>query len=180
MKYIRWALLALLALVCAAAASLWIMGMRDGADSMANRIEIDKPVSVVWAFLEDPAKTKAWVGWLKEIKHLTPGNKGVGAKEIWVMEDRNNGGKEMEINSEVTAFEPLKYVALNLSSNEAFTGTAAYRFEALGANRTAVTVTGTYRFTNGFASFMQPLIMRMAGGKMKEDLQRLKTLAEKE
>ena len=50
---------------------------------MANRVEIDKPVADVWAYIDDLAKTAQWVSSPKEIRKLTPGKKGVGAKEVW-------------------------------------------------------------------------------------------------
>ncbi len=126
MKYVRWTLLTLLALVCAGAATLFIMGLGKDSGSMTTHIEIDKPVAQVWAHLDDVEKTKKWVSWLKEIKKLTPGNKGVGAKEVWVMEDQNNGGQAMEIYTEVTAFEPYKFVSVNLDDKKSFTGVSSY------------------------------------------------------
>ncbi len=180
MKYVRWTLLTLLALLCAGAATLFIMGLGKDSESMITRIEIDKPVAQVWAHIDDVEKTKKWVSWLKEIRKLTPGNKGVGAKEVWVMEDQNNGDQAMEIYSEITAFEPYKFVSVNLVDKKSFTGKSSYRFEDLGANRTALTVSGSYEFKSGLANFFKPVIMRMAAGKMQSDLAHLKANAERE
>ena len=66
---------------------------------MANRVEIDKPVAEVRVYIDDFETTKQWISSLKEIRKLTPGQKAVGAKEVWVMEDQNNGGQPMEIYS---------------------------------------------------------------------------------
>ncbi len=180
MKYVRWTLLTLLALVSAGAATLFIMGLGKDSGSMTNRIEINRPVTQVWSYIDDLDKTKKWVSSLKEIKKLTPGNKGVGAKEVWVMEDQNNGGQTMEIFSEVTAIEPYKFVSVNLDDKKSFTGTASYRFEELGPNRTELIVSGSYEFKDGVANFLKPVIMRMAAGKMQGDLARLKANAERE
>ena len=44
---------------------------------------------------------KSWVGWLVEIRSLTPA-RGVGSRDVWVMEDRNNNNQRMDVNAEVT------------------------------------------------------------------------------
>ncbi|WP_031499717.1 SRPBCC family protein [Bryobacter aggregatus] len=180
MKYVRWALLIFLALVCSIAATIFLMGLREGADSMSNRVEINRPAAVVWTYLDDPVKAKSWVGSLKEIKQLTPGAKGVGTKEVWVMTDQNNAAQQIEIQSEITVDEAPKRLTVKLIERETFSGTTNYLLEDLGGNRTALTVSSTFHFNYGFARFLQPIIMRMATAKMAEDLDRLKAVAERE
>jgi len=146
---------------------------------MANRVEIDKPVAEVWAYIDALEKTAQWVSSLKEIRKLTPGKKEAGAKEVCVMEDQNSAGQPMEIYSEVTAIEPYNFISVRLDNQKSITGTASYRFEDLGANRTAVAVSGRCEFRDGVAKFLKPVIIRIAAGKMQSDLARLKANAER-
>ena len=60
-----------------------------------------------------------------------------------------------------------------------FSGDSRYVLEDLGNGHTRLSNTGQYRFGNWFARLMTPLVMSQAGKKMKEDLERLKVLAEK-
>lgn len=180
MKWLRRILIALGTVLLLAIIGIFLVGLNPSSRSMTSRIEINKPGDVVWKHFHDPEKTKKWVSWLVEIRDLTPDNHGVGAKEVWVMEDRNNNNQRMEISNEVTALDPGRRMDFKMSSPEGFEGTGTYLFESLGANRTAVTSTSTYRFSNPFANFMAPVVMRFAAQKMTADLERFKQNVEKE
>lgn len=180
MKWIRWTLLGLLLFVVLCVLGLLIAGQREGAETMSVRVEVNKPVAEVWKYFNTPEKTKDWVSWMVEVKDISPGEKRVGSKETWVMEDKNNNNQRMEIFSEVTAIEAMRRIDYKLGSTEMFTGTATYLFEDLGGNRTAFTSSGSYVFLNGFFNFLKPLIMHSAREKLEGDLKTFKANVEKQ
>ncbi len=180
MKWLKRILVTLLAIVGISAMALFLAGLRDGAHTMTVHVEVNKPRAAVWAHFHDPEKLKGWVNWLAEVKSLTPGNEGVGAREVWIMIDRNNNNERMEISNEITAIEPGRRVAFRLWVPKEFDGTATYEFEEAGANRTIVTGKSSYRFVNGFVQFMAPVVLRFAEKKMAADMEQFKVNVEKE
>ena len=179
MKWIFRVFVFVLGLILLAAGVLLAMGSRPGANMLSVRVEINKPPEAVWKYVADPATPKEWVSWLVEVRQLTPGAQPVGSKEVWVMEDRNNGNARMEILSETTRFEPHRRMDVRLSSPGEFSGEVAYLFEDLGGGRTALTQEGTYLFESWFARLMAPVVMPSARSKLVGDIERLKANVEK-
>jgi uncharacterized protein YndB with AHSA1/START domain len=180
MKWIKIVLGVLLSLIIVAAAVLAILGARNGADELRTSVDIDRPPSAVWPWITEPDKQMKWVSWLVEIRPVGEKREGVGTKSLWVMEDKNNGGKLMEIAGEVTAAEKDKYVAVKLDSAGAFDGTGSYTLIDLGNGRTRMESFGKYHFQNAFARLLIPVIMPSASKKMKTDLATLKRMVEAE
>ena len=73
--------------------------------SVRGAVREDRPYreQVTILPIEEPEKLKNWVGWLKEIREAVTGSRGVASRQVWVIEDMNNGGELMEIKGEVIA-----------------------------------------------------------------------------
>ena len=178
MKILKYASLGFVGILLAAVAILFILASREDANKMTVSVEIDKSPAELWPWLEEPEKIKQWVGWVVEIKSLTPGKQGVGAKAHWVMEDLNNGGARVEMDDEVIEYVPLKKIATRLAATGSFTGESSYVLEDLGG-RTRLTATGRYDFGSTFVKLLTALVMSSASDKLKDDMVRLKGLVEK-
>lgn len=180
MKWIKRILLALVVLLTLAVAVLAFLSSRPGADELKVIVDVNKPPAAVWNYLEEPEKLKSWVGWLKEIREATPGKRGVGTSQVWVMEDRNNGNAAMEITGEVIAYEPDRSKTIRATVPGVFSGQTEYLVENLGGGRSRLIQHGRYTFNSAFTKLFTPLIMNSAASKGKEDMQRLKQKVEAE
>jgi hypothetical protein len=123
---------------------------------------------------------KSWVGWLIDIKSLTPDKTGVGARDLWVMEDRNNNNQRMEILQETTRHQPNRLVETRLEVPEGFSGTVVMTLEPLSDTRTRLTYQARIQYHHWLAKLMEPLISRSAQQKMVEDFERLRQKVEAE
>ena len=106
--------------------------------------------------------------------------RGVGAKHLWVLEDRNNDNQRIEIASQVTRYEQDRLVETRVEAPAAFTGDVSYELQSMDANRTRLTYRALYRYDGLLAKLLEPVISRSAQRKLEEDLQRLKQRAEAE
>lgn len=180
MKWILYLLAGLAGLIVLAVVVLLALGGGRGESRHETSVEIAKPASVVFTWITEPERVKSWVGWLVEIKSLTPGQTGVGAREVWVMEDRNNNNQRMDIEAQFTKHETDRLVEARLSLPEGFTGTVTYELQPLDANRTRLRYSGSFRYEHWLAKLLEPVISRSAQQKLEEDLARLKQKAEAE
>jgi uncharacterized protein YndB with AHSA1/START domain len=178
MKYLKYAVLTIAALILAAIATLLIMGQRESASAMRAEVEIQKPAAAIWPYLTEPAKVKQWVGWVVDIQSTTPGVTGVGAKALWTMEDRNNGNQRMQMNDEVIAYEPNRLVRVRVFATGTFTGESSYELTETGG-KTRLVNAARFTFEEWFAKLLSPVIMPSAQAKAQEDLERLKGIVEK-
>ena len=179
MKILRNVLLSIVGLIAIAFVTLLVMGSRPDADRMAGSIDIAKPPLTVWAYVEEPDKLKSWISWVVEVRDETPGRRGVGSRYVLVMEDRNNGNVRMNVAHEVVAYDESRRKTMRLSTPGMFSGVGTYTLQDLGNGQTRLAEDSRYHFDNWFARLMTPLVMSAAHKKMVEDLQRLKSLAEK-
>ena len=177
MTWIKKILVALVLVTGIALLALLAAGMRGGAGEMDVAVEINRPAAAVFPWLDEPGKLKQWVSWLKEIRPLSPGQHGVGVKQIWVMEDRNNGGAPMEIFKESTAFDPPRRLEAKLSAKGLFSGVASYELIE-HAGRTTVRSRSRFVYQQWFARLLEPLITPAASKKQADDFAALKRLAE--
>jgi len=180
MKWVAYLFGGVVGLIGLAVIVLLIMGGGRGESRLAASVEIARPPSVVFTWITEPERVKSWVGWLVEIQSLTPGNAGVGAREVWVMEDRNNNNQRMNVNTEVTRLEPNRLLETRLSALEGFTGNVVYQLQPIDANRTRLNYTADYKFEHWLAKLLEPVISRSAQHKLDEDVARLKQRAEAE
>jgi uncharacterized membrane protein len=155
-------------IVALAAAILLGLGMRPGAGTIKASIEIGRSPDQVWPWLHDPDKLKTWVSWLLEVRQQTE------TRQIWVMEDRNNGNARMEIFCDFTTNEKPKRMVVDVNSLGGFEGETVFTLTSQGATRTKLEQSSTYRFHHWFAKLMTPVIAYSAQRKLADDLTQLK------
>ena len=178
MKWLLYVVGGVVALVILAVIVLLAMGGARGESRLAATVDIARPAHVVFSWISQPERLKSWVGWMVDIQSLTPHHASVGAKHVWVMEDRNNGNQRMEIQSTVTRVAPDRLLATNLSAPAGFTGDVTYELQPTDATHTRLTYRAEYKYEHWLAKLMGPLITRSAQQKLEEDLARLKQQAE--
>jgi uncharacterized protein YndB with AHSA1/START domain len=176
MKWLLYAGMGLVAVGVVAVVVLLALGR--GESRLVAHVEVERSPEEVFLWVTDPPRVKQWVGWLKEIRPLTPEQGHVGARQIWVMEDRNNNNQLMEITTEYVAYAAPSALTARVSADEGFTGTVEYALERLGPARTRLHYTGSYQFHHWLATLLEPVITRSAQQKLEEDLARLKQQAE--
>jgi len=177
MKWWQKLSLALVALVVLAVVALLAMGQRTGAGVVAASVSIRRPAAQVFPWLVDAEKNKQWVSWLREIRVISPGVNGVGAKEVWVMADQNNGGAPMEIASESTVYEPPRRLGARLHAADLFDGEVSYELVETNGD-TEVRSHGRYHYHHWFARLLEPVITPEARKKFVADLATLKEKVE--
>ena len=176
----KWAIrvvLTLVGLLALSGAVLFAMGRRSNAGRVMASVEIQGPPATVWAWLTDGDKMKQWVGWVAEVRPVVS-KVGVGAKEVWVMHDANNGGAVVEVTSTCTEYVPQSRMTVALSAPGSFAGDQSYTLADAGNGRTRLEVDGRYRYLMWLAQLMEPVITPSAEKKMAEDLSHLKSLIE--
>jgi uncharacterized protein YndB with AHSA1/START domain len=178
MRWLRNGALALAGLIVLAVSVLLGLGMRKDAGTIAGSIEIARPPKDIWPWLTEPERMKTWIGWLVEVRELTPPPHGVGSMAVWVMEDRHNNNEKMEISDEVVEYEPPRRIRVRFSSARMFDGEGAFTLTELGNGRTRVDQVGEYRFHHWLSRLFLPLIVHSAGAKALEDMERLKSKVE--
>jgi uncharacterized membrane protein len=179
MKWILYVGGSIVALLVLAVVILLVLGARS-EQRIASSIEIDRPADTVFRWVSEPPRLRSWIGWLVEIRDVTPQQGQVGARQVWVMEDRNNNNARMEIAAEITTWQPGRALNARLNAPGAFTGAVDYGLEALGPNRTRLNYAMSYEYEHWLARLLEPIIARSARQKLEEDLARLKQRAETE
>jgi len=178
MKWLLYTFGGLVAVLLVAVLVLLLLGGGRGQSRLQATVEIAQPASVVFDWISQPSRVQSWVGWLVEIHSLTPGQRAVGSREIWVMEDRNNNNQRMEIESEIISLQADRALSTRLRAPGGFEGTVSYALEPLGSDRTRLQYLGDYKYDHWLAKLLSPVIARSAQQKLEEDLARLKQLAE--
>jgi uncharacterized protein YndB with AHSA1/START domain len=178
MKWLLYILAGLAGLVVIAVVALLALGGGRGRGEYGTSVDIARPAPVVFAWITEPQRVKSWVGWLVDIKSLTPDTTGVGAREVWVMEDRNNYNQRMDILQEVIRHQPNRLIETRLDVPDGFTGTVVMELEPLGESRTRLTYRASIQYHHWLAKLMEPVISRSAQQKMVEDFERLRQKAE--
>ena len=178
MKWVKIAGLVLGVLIVVPVVAVAIAGAGQDSNRLAASIVIHQKPEAIWPWLYKPDKVKQWVSWLVEIRGERDGEPAVGQSAVWVMEDRNNGNARMEIKGTVEAVEPNRRIAVKLSATEGFSGNTVYTLTPQADGSTKLESDSRYRFDNGFARFMTPVICWQAKKKMLSDLEQLRARVE--
>jgi uncharacterized protein YndB with AHSA1/START domain len=176
MKWLLYLVAGVLGLVVVTVIALLAIGRSESR--LRAAVDIATRAPVVFSHVRQPEHVKSWLSWLVEIRELTPGVNGVGAREIWIMEDRNNNNQRMEIHAEVVGYEENRRLASKVSAAEGFEGLVEFTLEPLDDRHTRLRYDAAYTFEHWLALLMEPLITRSAQQKLEEDLARLKQQAE--
>lgn len=179
MKWILYLAGSVVGLLAIAVVVLVVLGALSERRIHAT-VDIDRPADVVFAWVTEPRRLQAWIGWLVDIRNVTPQQGQVGSRQVWVMEDRNNNNARMEIETEFVTYRPGRALTARLNAPGAFIGAVDYVLEPLGPNRTRLKYSMSYDYQMWLARLLEPIIARSARQKLEEDLQRLKQRAEAE
>jgi uncharacterized membrane protein len=179
MKWILYLAGSVVGLLAIAVVVLVVLGALSERRIHAT-VDIDRPADVVFAWVTEPRRLQAWIGWLVDIRNVTPQQGQVGSRQVWVMEDRNNNNARMEIETEFVTYRPGRGLTARLNAPGAFIGAVDYVLEPLGPNRTRLKYSMSYEYQMWLARLLEPIIARSARQKLEEDLQRLKQRAEAE
>lgn len=179
MKWLLYVGAGVLGLVVLAVAVLLVLGARS-ENRISASVEIARPASAVFTWITDPPRLQSWIGWLVEIQNVTPQQAQVGARQVWVMEDRNNNNARMNIATEIVTYRPDQKLQARLNAPGAFSGSVDYGLEPLGPDRTRLNYSMSYEYEHWLAKLLEPVIARSARQKLEEDLARLKEKAEAE
>ena len=172
MKWVLYALAGIGGLLVICVIVLLFLGGYRGESRLVASVDIARPPSAVFPFITQPDKLKSWVGWLVEVKEVAP------ARQVWVMEDRNNNNQLMNIETAITRTEPGRLLEANVAAAEGFTGHVRYELESGDNKQTRLTYVANYKFDHWLAKLLEPIISRSAQQKLEEDLQRLKQQVE--
>jgi uncharacterized protein YndB with AHSA1/START domain len=178
MKWLLYILGTIGGVLVLAIVALLMVGGGRGESTLQTSIDIARPAPVVFSWITEPVRVKSWVGWLMDVQSQTPETAGVGAKYVWVMEDRNNGNQRMNIHTVTTRFEQDRVLESTLHVPEGFRGVVTYELQPLDDNHTRLTYRGTYQYQHWLARLLSPVITRSAQQKLQEDVARLKQQAE--
>jgi carbon monoxide dehydrogenase subunit G len=179
----KWLLLiggGLVALIILALIILKLLGLRSDAGRVHHAVEINRAPAQVFRWINEPERLKQWISWLVEIRPV-PGAPaaGVGAKEIFVMNDPNMKQK-IEMESEVTAHEPDRKVSVKIQAAMGFTGTADYLLTPIGEGKTRLEYDSRFEYHHWMAALFEPLVTPQAKAKLEGDMATLKRLVEAE
>lgn len=176
MRWIKIALAAIAGLLALAAAVLLVLGRREGAGVNAYALEIARPPAEVFAWVEEPEKLKQWVGWLAEVRQVTPGA-GEVRREIWVMDDPNMK-KRIEMEGRIRHIDKPRTMDVDVILPGTFEGNTHYALTDLGGGRTRLAYTATFRYIPFLYRLIEPLVTPEAQKKLVADMTKIKTLAE--
>jgi uncharacterized membrane protein len=172
MKWVLYALAGVGGLLVICVVVLLALGGYRGESRLVASIDIAKPPGTVFPFITQPEKLKSWVSWLVEVKEVAP------ARQVWVMEDRNNNNQLMNIETDIVRADPGRLLEVNVAAAEGFTGNIRYELESSGSEQTRLTYVGSYKFQHWLAKLLEPVISRSAQQKLEDDLRRLKQQVE--
>lgn len=138
-------------------------------------VDIDAPPEVVWTYLVEPEKTKAWFTALKEYDWTSePG--GVGSTFHWYEEA---GGRTYNIDFETTEWEPPRVFGYRQTEGDFKSYTERWEIEQTPTG-SRFTFNDHIEFNGPFAFIIDVFAPRVAKKGGAEILGNLKRLAEAE
>jgi uncharacterized protein YndB with AHSA1/START domain len=178
MKWVKISLGSIVGLILLVTVGLAVAGQGADANRIYASVVIKAKPQRVWPWLTQPEKVKQWVSWLVEIRSDGNSEPHIGAKSVWVMEDRNNNNARMSINGLVEAVEPNRRLVVSMKAPGGFQGTNVYTLSEQPDGSTKVGSDARYTFDNAFARFMTPVVCWQARKKMVGDMEHMRALIE--
>jgi len=100
--------------------------VEDNVPTTARSIDINRPIEDVWSFVTDGSNATTWRSGVLDISKIS----GSGVGEIWKQGVKGPGGRRIDADYEVTAWEPLRRMAFRAVAGPV-RPTGEYRFEQL-------------------------------------------------
>jgi uncharacterized membrane protein len=139
------------------------------------RVDIDRPASEVFAFLEEVENNTRWLRGMESCTWTTAPPVRVGSR----YEQRARFlGREIRTSFEVTAHQPGRLVTIRSREGSSFPLTVTRLVEPLDAGRCRVTET-VDSDPRGFYRIAQPLLRELVRRNIQRDYRRLKALLER-
>ncbi len=166
-----WALGAVLALAAVGYAGYQLSAERPQRSQA--RVGIRLPPDAVFPYLLEPRHLTRWVAGLEQTQRITPGDARVGARtqEIVAID-----GRRFQLESEITAYEPGRRLALTVD-NQGFTTTATYTLVP-DPQGTTLKLVQDITYHIWLAQLFAPLLALPVQQRLAGDLERLKALVE--
>ena len=139
---------------------------------ITRSITIARPAADVWEYLTDPEKVEQWQVSAVEIRKESEGPMNVGSK---LTDVRKFLGRRMELEMEVTEFEPERRFAIRAASGPFPFESRQTLSAADGSTTVDVTLEGN---PGGFFKLAAPLVQHRAERQLETDLETLKDLLE--
>lgn len=140
---------------------------------ITTRLEIERPVPEVFAFVADQTNATKWQTGLHEVRRLTAGPIGIGTEHEFV---RTFAGRRISAQNRFVVFEPDRYVQFEIPSRW-MSGTASYRTDSSQSGGTVLTSNMQFHVRRPL-SLLEPVLARILRRDTIRDEQRLKILLE--
>ncbi len=141
---------------------------------LESSITINRPVEAVWAYISDFDNLPLWHTGTVETRLISEPPVRQGTTYVWVGQTL---GKRMEVNSEVTEFEPHRAWAYKSISGP-IASTARYSLEpADNGTRMTISVEGE---VGGFFKLAEPVMAAMLRRQFEGALANVKDILEAE
>jgi uncharacterized protein YndB with AHSA1/START domain len=182
MKWVARILAGLVAIVVLAVLTLLIAGKRPNHGHMVREVTINSTATQVFRWITTDELLKKWIGGLVELRpESSPTDGSEVGRKFRISEAYKDERVDMEM--EVVRFERDRDLLVRVASaedlNNGFVETAEYRLtEADG--KTRIRIEAQTDYYGYIPRLFEPLITRGAKKKLREDLNRLKTLVEAE
>jgi uncharacterized membrane protein len=137
------------------------------------RIEIDRPLSEVYAAFNDPDNLPRWITGLQRTEPIsgTPGQVGARTRQIYL-----ERGRTVELIEVITAHEPMKRFAGEIEGQGV---NCAIRVEFVDRGRSTLVVASCDVTSRSFMlGLMLPLVKRSIRKRQSDDFERFKRLLE--
>lgn len=138
-------------------------------------IQIDRPPTVVWEYLVEPAKMQQWMTGLKKVEQVSSGPNSAGAEHRITFEER---GKVAEMKVVNTAFKPPHHIAIDMSGGNMgkLVMHVDYKLSDLGG-KTRLNYVASCQL-RGLYWLLAPLLKLAGNSQAKKFLNNLKRVAE--
>ncbi len=157
-------------ILVAAVSLLYVVGGRTGV--YRADVEIDAPPETVFTYLIDSELLLQWMDGVTEIKPLTEGEHGVGARSRVTIHE---GDAAFVMEDEVLRTQPGELLQVRLTSS-AFDILSTYNLHSHGdTTHLSQELRADYK---GFVRLFAPFAAGEVSRKMDEDFERLKRLIE--
>lgn len=139
-----------------------------------SKVVINRPVSVVWEFFDNPDNLKLWLTGFVSFEHLsgTKGEPGARSKHTYAM-----NGKTMEMIEEISVREPYKTFNGTITG-PMITSVLRNEFKDLGNGTTELVSDTDVEFKGMLMKIVSMFIKGSFQKRQDDDLQKFKTLVE--